>query len=69
MREAITTLNQSFGCRIFVIALADRRRVFDGGKVGTWAATLDELARSSTSSSSSRPETATPAAAIASNRR
>jgi len=45
MREAITTLNQRFGCRIFVIALADRRRVFDGGKVGTWAATLDELAR------------------------
>ena len=45
MREAITTLNQRFGCRIFVVALADRRRVFDGGKVGTWAATLDELAR------------------------
>ena len=45
MREAITTLNQRFGCRIFVIALADRRRVYDGGKVGTWAATLDELAR------------------------
>jgi hypothetical protein len=45
MREAITTLNQRFGCRVFVIALADRRRVFDGGKVGTWAATLDELAR------------------------
>jgi hypothetical protein len=45
MQEAVTTLNQRFGCRIFVIALADRRRVFDGGKVGTWAATLDELAR------------------------
>lgn len=45
MREAITTLHERFGCRIFVIALADRRRVFDGGKVGTWAATLDELAR------------------------
>jgi hypothetical protein len=45
MREAITTLNQRFGCRVFVIALADRRRIFDGGKVGTWAATLDELAR------------------------
>lgn len=45
MREAISTLNQRFGCRIFVVALADRRRVFDGGKVGTWAATLDELAR------------------------
>ena len=45
MREALTTLNQRFGCRIFVIALADRKRIFDGGKVGTWAATLDELAR------------------------
>ena len=45
MRDAITTLNLRFGCRIFVVALADRRRVFDGGKVGTWAATLDELAR------------------------
>jgi hypothetical protein len=28
MREALTTLNQRFGCRIFVIALAD-------GKIGT----------------------------------
>ena len=45
MREAITTLNRQFGCRIFVIALGDRKRVFDGGKVGPWAATLDELAR------------------------
>jgi hypothetical protein len=45
MREAVTALNQRFGCRIFVLALADRRRIFDGGKVGTWAATLDELAR------------------------
>jgi subtilisin family serine protease len=45
MREAITTLNQRYGCRVFVIALADRRRIYDGGKVGTWAATLDELAR------------------------
>ena len=45
MREALTTLNQRFGCRIFVIALADRKRIYDGGKVGTWAATLDELAR------------------------
>jgi len=45
MREAITALNQRFGCRIFVIALGDRKRPYDGGKVGTWAATLDELAR------------------------
>jgi hypothetical protein len=44
MREAITRLNQQFGCRIFVIAMGDRKKVYDGGKVGAWAATLDELA-------------------------
>lgn len=44
MREAITRLHNEFGCRIFVAALGDRRRVYDGGKVGPWAATLDELA-------------------------
>ena len=45
MREAMTTLNSQYGCRIFVIALGDRNRPYDGGKVGPWAATLDELAR------------------------
>ena len=45
MHDALTTLNQRFGCRIFVISLGDAKRVFDGGKVGPWAATLDELAR------------------------
>jgi hypothetical protein len=45
MREAITTLNQRYGCRIFVSALADTRQVYGGQKVGPWAATLDELAR------------------------
>jgi subtilisin family serine protease len=45
MREAISRLNAEFGCRIFVIALGDSRRIYDGGKVGPWAATLDELAR------------------------
>ncbi len=45
MREAITTLNRQIGCRIFVIALGDTKRPYDGGKVGTRAATLDELAR------------------------
>ncbi|MBZ0230012.1 MAG: S8 family serine peptidase, partial [Bauldia sp.] len=45
MREAITTLNARFGCRIFVVALGDAKRSYEGGKVGTWAATLDELAR------------------------
>jgi len=45
MREAITRLRNEFGCRIFVSALADLKMVFDGRKVGPWAATLDELAR------------------------
>lgn len=45
MREAITALNQQFGCRIFVSSLADNKHVYRTGKVGAWAATLDELAR------------------------
>lgn len=45
MRESVGTLHQRWGCRIFVVALADRKSVYDGGKVGAWAATLDELAR------------------------
>ncbi len=45
MREAISTLHERHRCRIFVVALADRYSVYDGGKVGAWAATLDELAR------------------------
>jgi len=45
MREAITRLHEEFGCRIFVIALGERKKVYDGGKVGPWAATLDELVR------------------------
>lgn len=45
MREAITTLNERFGCRIFVSALADDKHVYRTSKVGAWAATLDELAR------------------------
>jgi len=45
MREAITRLNAEFGCRIFVVALGDRTKVVEGGKVGPWAQTLDELVR------------------------
>lgn len=45
MREAITTLRSRFGCRIFVLSLGDTKRPYSGGKIGTWAATLDELAR------------------------
>ena len=45
MRDALTRLREDFGCRIFVIALGDARQIYSGGKVGAWAATLDELAR------------------------
>ncbi|AMS17685.1 hypothetical protein A3218_26585 [Pseudomonas chlororaphis] len=46
MRDAITTLNGDFGCRIFSISLADIKSApYAGGKVGPWTATLDELAR------------------------
>lgn len=45
MREALTRLTQQFGCRIFVISLGDPKRVYDGRKIGPWAATLDELSR------------------------
>lgn len=45
MREAITTLHERFGCRVFVVALGDRKGVYKGARVGAWAATLDELAR------------------------
>lgn len=45
MREAISRLNEEFGCRIFVIALGDRTKIVEGGKVGPWAQTLDELVR------------------------
>lgn len=45
MRDAISELNRRYGCRIFVIALGDRKKIYKDGKVGVWAATLDELAR------------------------
>lgn len=45
MREALTRLNAEFGVRIFVISIGDTKRTYDGGKVGPWAATLDEMAR------------------------
>ena len=45
MREAITRLNDEFGCRIFVISLGDRTKLIEGTKVGVWAQTLDELVR------------------------
>jgi hypothetical protein len=45
MRLAVEHFHLNHGCRVFNISLGDRRLVYDGGKVGPWAATLDELAR------------------------
>ena len=45
MREAITRLRHDHGCRLFVISLGDARARYEAGRVGPWAATLDELAR------------------------
>lgn len=45
MREAITLLHQTHGCRIYIISLGDIRARYERGRVGPWAATLDELAR------------------------
>lgn len=45
MHQAINRLRQDHGCRIFVISLGDVRARNEPGRVGPWAATLDELAR------------------------
>lgn len=45
MREAVTQLHQSYECRIFVISLGDKDMRSESGRVGPWAATLDELVR------------------------
>jgi hypothetical protein len=45
MREAITQLHRDHNCRLFVISLGDVRARNEPGRVGPWAATLDELAR------------------------
>jgi hypothetical protein len=44
MKEALTALHRDYGCRVFVIAIGDRRP-YEANKVGPWAATLDEIAR------------------------
>ena len=44
MRTAIRALHER-GCRIINISLGDKHRIpYDGGRVSTWAATLDALA-------------------------
>ncbi|GJM03904.1 MAG: hypothetical protein DHS20C08_24050 [Rhodomicrobium sp.] len=45
MRQAIESVHTEYGCRIFVISLGDSKAKFEKGRVGPWAATLDEIAR------------------------
>lgn len=45
MDQAIRSVWQDHGCRIFVLALGDLSARNEPGRVGPWAATLDELAR------------------------
>ena len=45
MRMAISQLHENYGCRIFVLSLGDVRARNVRGRVGPWAATLDEIAR------------------------
>jgi hypothetical protein len=44
MRDAITRLRQD-GCRVFNLSLGDPKLVYADGRVGAWAAALDEIAR------------------------
>jgi subtilisin family serine protease len=44
MNEIIRSLHAR-GCRIFNLSIGDRKARYGGGKVGTWTAILDELAR------------------------
>jgi hypothetical protein len=45
MRTVISRLHRECGCRIVVLSLGHAKQLFDGKKVGPWAATLDELVR------------------------
>lgn len=45
MRDAISYFHETHGCRVFNISLGDPRTLYDGERVSTWAAALDELAR------------------------
>ena len=45
MRAAIEKIKIEHNCRLFVISLGDVKARYEHGRVGPWAATLDELAR------------------------
>lgn len=43
--KAVQYFVEEYGCRIFNLSVANRRRVYEGGHVGPWASMLDDLAR------------------------
>lgn len=45
MRDAISYLRASYGCRVFNLSLGDDTLPYQGGKVSPWASILDSLAR------------------------
>ncbi len=45
MHEAITKINDEYGCRVFNISLGDPEQVYREGKPSPWAYILDVLAR------------------------
>lgn len=45
MESSIRKLHADFGCRIFNISLGDPKLIYDGGRVGAWATTLDLVSR------------------------
>ena len=44
MENVIRRLHADYGCRIFNVSLGDPKLVYNGGKPGAWAQTLDHLA-------------------------
>jgi len=44
MRQAVEVLSEA-GCRIINISLGDPKNIYANGKIGSWAAVLDELCR------------------------
>jgi len=43
--KAIQYFSKEYGCRIFNLSVANRRRVYEDGHIGPWASILDDLAR------------------------
>ncbi len=43
--KAVQYFVEEYGCRIFNLSVANRRRVYEGGHIGPWASILDDLAR------------------------